>query len=335
MSMQRLIVWLGVFALGAVTVFYVARKPTAGPPSVEPPRLKFIAGGTSSFWQKTIGGARAAASEHNAELVVFSPENGSEGQLNELQDINAGEIDGLAISPLNPTALTERLSNLAKEVKIVTYDSDAPDSDRLCYIGTNNHSAGRLCARLVKQALPEGGKVVVLFANFDKDNALHRHEGFVEELAYVPNSTDAVASKYEILATLQDNINTSRCAENIKQALKDNEDIDCFVGMFGYHGGVLLNTLNSVDHPDGLKLVVFDDDEKVLQGISDGTVYGTIVQDPYKYGYEAVRMLTTLHAGRTNELPIADRGSLYIPCEIVTQENIVEFRDRLSSRVAQ
>ncbi|MGI9457297.1 MAG: hypothetical protein ACR2NU_12105, partial [Aeoliella sp.] len=109
---------------------------------------------------------------------------------------------------------------------------------------------------------------------------------------------------------------------------------DCFVGMFGYHGAVLLETLSTVEPPPAaLKLVVFDEDERVLQGIENGTIYGTVVQDPYKYGYEAVRMLTTLHAGRNNELPIADRGSLFLPCELVTAENVSEFRDRLRTRI--
>ena len=43
-------------------------------------------------------------------------------------------------------------------------------------------------------------------------------------------------------------------------------------------------------------------------------------------------MLTVLHAGRDNELPIAEHGSLFLPCEAVTAKNLSKFRDRLSKR---
>jgi len=293
----------------------------------------FITGGASPFWQKTISGARAAAKDHDAEIKIVTPDGGANGQLQQLMNVDVKDLDGLAISPLDPAALTERLSEMAKSIKLVTYDSDAPNSNRLCYIGTNNFAAGKLCARMVKDALPEGGKIVVLFANSDKDNAVHRHEGFIEELNRTSGETEADTPRYEVLATLHDNIDAERCAANIKQALTDYADINCFVGMFGYHGAALLETLSTVESTQSLKLIVFDEDERVLQGIADGTIYGTIVQDPYKYGYEAVRMLTALHAGRNNELPIADRGSLFLPCELVTKKNLSEFRARLNKRI--
>jgi len=254
--------------------------------------------------------------------------------LRELTAIDAEAFDGLAISALNPESMKGRLSRLAEKMHLVTFDSDAPNSNRLCYIGTNNDSAGAICAQLATEALPEGGKIVVLFANFDKDNAVLRHKGFVNAIAEANRDVeaDAATPKYRVLATMHDSIDQEKCAANIKQSLAEHPNLDCFVGMFGYHGPLLLEARSAGDIPARVKLVVFDEDELVLKGIEEGAIDGTVIQDPYKYGYESVRMLTALHAGRSNELPIANRGSLFLPCESVTAENVAMFRQRLNQR---
>ena len=46
-----------------------------------------------------------------------------------------------------------------------------------------------------------------------------------------------------------------------------------------------------------IKIVGFDEDKNTLQGIKNGEIVGTIVQNPYKYGYESVRILASLVKG--------------------------------------
>ena len=37
-----------------------------------------------------------------------------------------------------------------------------------------------------------------------------------------------------------------------------------------------------------VKVVTFDEAEETLQGITDGSVYGTVVQNPFEYGRQSV-----------------------------------------------
>jgi ribose transport system substrate-binding protein len=53
------------------------------------------------------------------------------------------------------------LNRAASQALVVTQDSDAPTSNRTCYIGTDNVEAGRQAGRLVKEAIPQGGKIMV------------------------------------------------------------------------------------------------------------------------------------------------------------------------------
>jgi len=79
---------------------------------------------------------------------------------------------------------------------------------------------------------------------------------------------------------------------------------------------------------DRIKLVSFDEDDATLQGIADGTVHGTISQQPYEYGYHSVRILAGLARGDQSVLP--DGRFLEVPIVVVRKENVEEFRTKLA-----
>src|SRR5205085_2088651 len=58
----------------------------------------------------------------------------------------------------------------------------ASQSDRACYIGTDNRAAGRQAGELVKASLPQGGKIMVFVGKADAQNARERFEGMKEAL---------------------------------------------------------------------------------------------------------------------------------------------------------
>ena len=101
-----------------------------------------------------------------------------------IEDLLTKGIDGIAVSPIDPVNQTELLNQAAKKTTLITHDSDAPDADRLVYIGMSNYDAGRLCGKLVKEALPKGGKIMIFIGRLEQDNAMHqRFRQFVERPA--------------------------------------------------------------------------------------------------------------------------------------------------------
>src|SRR5207248_11308283 len=56
---------------------------------------------------------------------------------------------------------SQMINDAAKSILVITQDSDAPQSDRACYIGTDNRAAGRQAGELVRASLPQGGKIMV------------------------------------------------------------------------------------------------------------------------------------------------------------------------------
>jgi antitoxin component YwqK of YwqJK toxin-antitoxin module len=114
-------------------------------------------------------------------------------------------IDGIAINPMNPAHQQKLLQKLAERTILISYGTDAPGSGRRVHIGNGHYAAGRLCGKLVKEALPKGGKVIIFSSQkkapaidappdanlaLERHNAKLRHQGLVDELAGIKN-TDA------------------------------------------------------------------------------------------------------------------------------------------------
>ena len=183
--------------------------------------------------------------------------------------------------------------------------------------------------------------------DFRKDNAIQRHKGFMDELNHRSDEevtgggrtpeVEAAPSNatYELVAMLEDGADTAKCEANVRQLLQDYPDLNGLAAMFAYQGPIILDVLKQEGKLGQIKVVCFDEDVSVLDGIEEGNVFATIVQDPYKYGYEAVRIATELARGNEVELPIVGFGAMFISCEAITKDNVSEFRKRLDERLAK
>ena len=84
---------------------------------------------------------------------------------------------------ISPDSQNGILEDVAKKMPLITHDSDAPESARKVYLGTNNYEAGRVLARLIKSTLPDGGKLMIFVGSVDAQNARDRQRGLVDELS--------------------------------------------------------------------------------------------------------------------------------------------------------
>ncbi len=135
MSRNRLLGWLLVL-IGAVVGAIVCRTliSTALQVKTEKPNIAMVVGGEDSFWKIVIAGAREAAAQYGVNLDVRIPDEKAGAQMAVLTQIDPAKIDGLAISPMSPSTQTKILSRIAAQTNLVTFDNDAPQSLRHCYI---------------------------------------------------------------------------------------------------------------------------------------------------------------------------------------------------------
>lgn len=148
------------------------------------PKFAFITNVADPFWSHAEAGCYAA--EKDLGIVADFQMNSAgdiAGQKKLLENVmNKGDYHGIAISSLNPENQTEMINEAAAKLPLITHDSDAPESNRLFYLGTNNYEAGRVLGKLLKQAMPEGGKIMIYVGKIDQLNAQQRRDGLIDEL---------------------------------------------------------------------------------------------------------------------------------------------------------
>jgi ribose transport system substrate-binding protein len=107
------------------------------------PRIAYITNGVDPFWNTAAAGVKAGAREFNADAEVHMPAKGIVDQKRIVEGLLAGRIDGIAISPIDARNQVDLINEACGVTKVITHDSDAPDSKRLCFVGMNNYNARR------------------------------------------------------------------------------------------------------------------------------------------------------------------------------------------------
>ena len=145
--------------------------------------MHFVTNVDDPFWNLAESGCNLAAQKFNAEVVFYIPPRGqATEQKTHVESMIANRTDGLAISVKDPGGQSQDINTWAQGMKVITVDSDAPDSDRLFYIGTDNVAAGRQAGELLARACPKGGKVMIFVGDLSQANANERAQGVIDAL---------------------------------------------------------------------------------------------------------------------------------------------------------
>ncbi len=282
-------------------------------------KFAFVTNSASTFWTIAEKGVRKAEKEFGVEVEMRIPATGAvDEQQRYIEDLIAKKVDGMAISPIDPANMTKILNEAAKHVPLITQDSDAPQSNRIAYIGTNNYEAGKAAGEEIKKALPQGGKIIIFVGRLDAQNAKDRRQGILDATK---------GTKIEIVDTRLDYADQAKAKQNVEDSLVAHPEIAAFVGLWSYNGPAIVSVVKAAKKVGKIKIVCFDEEDATLQGIKDGAIEATIVQKPFEFGYQSVRLLSELARGNNSRIPenkMIDTGVV-----IVNKQNVAEFWDNL------
>jgi len=335
MRIRQIAVSIGSCVILAAMAFATGCTQSGAAGGDDKPNIAYVTNGIASFWVIAEKGVQAAAKDFDVNAETLMPPDGVGDQKRMVQDLLTRGVDGIAISPIDPANQTDLLNEVAANTNLITHDSDAPNSNRLCYIGMNNYDAGRMCGKLIKEALPDGGSIMLFVGRLEQLNAKLRRQGIIDELLdrdhnpdrYDEPGSEIRSDKYVVLNTLTDQFDFSKAKSLAQDAIARYPDLGCMVGLFAYNPPKIIEAVKEAGKQGKIQVIGFDEDAETLQGIIDGHVHGTVVQDPYQYGYQSVRILAALARGDKSVLP--ENGFLNVPAQTITKENVVEFRKRL------
>lgn len=285
-------------------------------------KLAFVTNNASDFWTIARKGTEKAAADIPGIEVEFriTSDGTAAEQQRVVDDLLAKGVNGIAISPVDPMNQSPMLNRAASQALVVTQDSDAPNSNRACYIGTDNVEAGRQAGNLVKEALPQGGKIMVFVGVLDAANAQQRYQGLKEALA---------GSNIQILDVRTDNTDRVRAKSNASDTLVNHPDIAGLVGLWSYNGPAILSAVKEANKIDKVKIIAFDEEDETLSGIKDGAIYATVVQQPFEFGFRSMELMAKYLNGDTSVVPPSKQ--IFVPTIAIKKTEVEEFTRKINS----
>lgn len=317
----------------ALVAGLVALVPACGNKSGgDKPRIAVVTNCTDPFWDLCEAGAKKAAQDFDVELLFRQPERLDAAVQKPIIDawVNQG-VSGIAVSVIDPKGQTEDLKLVAKKVPMLTMDNDAPESNRLCYVGVDNKEAGRAVGRMVKKVIPNGGTISMFIANTTSENAIARTSGVLDELAtpdangkpgkhpQKPEISGKFYGKYFLVdgEAKTDGGPGEKAVTNARDILNrlDGTSDLCMIGLYAYNPPAILEAARAKSLVGKVKIVGFDENLETLKSIAAGEIEGTVVQDPYNYGYKSVEILAAEARGDKSK-----RVSGSAPYQVITKD---------------
>jgi ribose transport system substrate-binding protein len=288
----------------------------------EKPTLAFVVNGASDFWKAAEAGVKKAQAElPDYNLQLKYPEQSSVAIQQRLMDdlVTAG-VKAIMVSAVDPKTSTDGLNKIASETALFTTDSDAPQTKRVAYIGSSNIDAGKQAAEIAKKAMPDGGKCLGFVGLLGADNAKERIEGMKEGLA---------GTKIELIDVRGDDIDQARAKKNVEDALVASPDVTCMVGFYSYNTPRIYEALRDAGKLGQITVVGFDDDPITLGGVKEGTVAATVVQQPFEWAYQGMKLMAAYLKGDKSGVP-AD-GLIIVPTKIIGKDDVDAYAANLAT----
>lgn len=201
--------------------------------------------------------------------------------------------DGLAVASLDPATNTQIINEaVAAGLNVITFDTDAPDSDRLLYVGhAGNFQDGNDLGHYLAEQINEQGKVGILTGTLTAPNHVQRVEGFKAAMAEYPN--------IEVVFERPDNDDLQRALDLTENALQAHPDL---VGLFGCNATNPIGAARAVINAgkeDQVHIVGMDDLPETIQFIRQGTIDAVKAQRQWDIGYWSVVYLVALNQNHT------------------------------------
>jgi ribose transport system substrate-binding protein len=279
---------------------------------------------TSVYWQTVLAGARKAGQDFGVEIAELGAqsESDADGQIALLENAVSSNPAAVVIAPAHSVALSKPIDEAAKKVKVVAIDSTAGSKALTSVLATDNVQVGRIAADILAERIQK------TYADTEGDVALitplpgvaavdQRTKGFKEQ----------IAAKYGALDIVVEKVADS-------QAAGRDVMVDIIASYPEMRGVFVSNPIMAkgaaealVQHKtnktgDKINLVGFGLDDQLVKFLQDGTVAALVVPDPFRMGYEAVKI--ALAASKGEQVPASvDTGAT-----VITKANMNSARSQ-------
>lgn len=267
------------------------------------------------FWGDLEKGMKARAEEIGVEAIFDGPEEAlAEGQIEIFDNYLALGVDAIGMAPNDPATVPALVKSAEDAgVLFLTFDTDAPESGRPLYIGTDNVEGGKQGAEAMLKLMDYKGKVALVTGGLTALNLNQRLDGF--------KAAAAEYAEVEIVDTVAHGDALETGVPLVEDLLTAHPDLKAIYAVSGPN--IVAEALETQGYEPG-EIIVFGFDifEPIPTLMKEGWIQGTVAQRPYMEGELVVQWMHDLVTG-TAEFPASqfvDTGT-----NVVLLENLDEY----------
>lgn len=257
-------------------------------------------------------GARAAAKDLGVDLMVSDAQNDSSTQQNQAQNAQSQGAKAVIINPVDSDAASPAVAPLlSSKLPVISVDRSVTGEDVTSHIASDNVAGGAQAADELAKAVGEKGKVIILQGTPGAASTRDRGDGFKKEIKKY--------SGIEVVAEQTANFDRAEALDVTTNLMQSHPDV---VGIYAENDEMALGAIQSLGSKAGVdvKIFGFDGTEGGLKAVSNGTMVGTIAQQPKELGKKAVEAAVKAIKGESVEKTES------IEVKTVTKENVADFQ---------
>lgn len=267
----------------------------------------------AEFWEWAYAGmkdaARAISPRIKTELQGPVEWDGA-AEARTVEQMIAKQVDGILVTAGDAKALVPAINKaIDKGIPTICFDSNAPESRSLGFIGTNNYNAGFAAGKAMNGWLGGNGEVILATIP-GPDHLAQRIEGFKAALKQYGN--------VKVVQELNDEGDVAKTETVVTAALQANPKTKGIFCLYSHNAPGAAAAVRNVGRTGDVKIMGFDFSAATLELIEKGEVTGTVGQDPYLMGYMGTMLLysamvkTDITASNNQEFghvpPLVDTG---------------------------
>jgi len=280
-----------LFAASIAGTFLLLTGCAESPHSPSEKYILVAANTKVQYWQTALAGLNHAATEMKVKAEMQGPDgHDPQAEHDAFRRAIAEKPAGILVSVSDASVLSPDIEAAMQQgIPVITMDSDAPDSKRLFFIGTDNYNAGVLGGNLAAKLLNGKGNVVV-FRLPNQQNQKDRLSGY--QAAFSTHSEIKVSQ----IVDLQDQPDISGYAyDTVKKFLDSKTKVDAFVCLESRSCGGVADAVNRAGMAGKITIIAMDTDSETLDWMQKGVTSATIAQKPFTMAYYGAKLLGDIH----------------------------------------
>lgn len=239
--------------------------------------------GNSAFNNTMVENAKKTADKYDYELFVKWPQHPThEEQVKVIKELCDKGINYLIIVAASAEKMTPIINDMSQRgIQTVCIDSDVPGSKRICYIGTDNYSAGRNVGKLIAKNLAKGN-VIISSPNNTWPNMQQRIRGITDYLIDFP--------QIKIIGHQTGHVNIDDRSKDLERIMKEYPQVDLIAGINTSFTQVI-DKVKSKGILTGKKIIGFDNVSDNIRALKDNTLDALLAQRQDIFAQVAIKCI--------------------------------------------